>query len=49
MYRAGTSPAIDRATRLAPQITQLLKQEIGGSFGRAETMRALAALVGAPA
>jgi flagellum-specific ATP synthase len=49
MYRAGTSPAIDRATRLAPQITQLLRQEVGASFRRTETMKALAALVGAHA
>lgn len=49
MYRAGTSPAIDRAMRLAPQVTQLLQQEIGASFRRADTMKALAALVGAQA
>ncbi len=49
MYRAGTSPVIDRATKLAPQIHQLLKQDIRASYGRAETMRTLAALVGSKA
>jgi flagellum-specific ATP synthase len=49
MYRPGTSAAIDRATRLAPQIQQLLKQEISASFRRADGMKALTALVGARA
>ena len=49
MYRTGTSPAIDRAARIAPQIQQLLRQDMRGSFTRADTMKALAALVGSKA
>jgi flagellum-specific ATP synthase len=49
MYRPGTSATIDRATRLAPQIQQLLKQEISASFRRADGMKALSTLVGAKA
>jgi flagellum-specific ATP synthase len=49
MYRPGTSATIDRATRLAPQIQQLLKQEISASFRRADGMKALSTLMGAKA
>jgi len=44
-YREGSSPEIDRAIALAPQLTQFLQQKEGVSTNRAESMAKLQTIV----
>ncbi len=46
-YRAGTDPRIDRAIALYPRLQQFLRQDIGQVSSRADSLAALAALLGA--
>jgi flagellum-specific ATP synthase len=48
-YRQGSNAELDRAVRAMPQILALLRQGMNESCGRAETLRALHAIVAADA
>ena len=44
VYKAGTSPKIDRAIQLQPAINTFLRQGIGGATSFDETVRSLVTL-----
>jgi flagellum-specific ATP synthase len=44
-YRSGMNPELDRAVKLHPELTKLLRQDMRESFVRADVMRALRAIL----